>query len=256
MDTIPKDESVPSCRCSMKIEVVYPLTALNAAESIEASDPQPEGSSKAEKPDGERKGRRGRKGAGMKGQESRICEYCGAVFSPERIRCFYKHMREHRRAKEQDLRCTECGKEFPNRRSLKYHFTVHSDERPFKCPICEKTFKKKFVLKRHTRTHTNYRPFVCGVCGKMFQVPWNLKVHMRIHSGERPFHCERCGRSFAYNSILKVHKCKPGPGTHPRGGNGVDCDGMCQRGGGAASDISILQANGMLIQAILSRGSV
>ena len=72
--------------------------------------------------------------------------------------------------------CTECGKMFNLKGSLKKHRLIHTGERPFTCKDCGKGFSKKDTLKVHMRTHTGEKPFTCTVCHKGFSCSGNLKT--------------------------------------------------------------------------------
>ncbi|XP_061564663.1 gastrula zinc finger protein XlCGF57.1-like [Cololabis saira] len=131
--------------------------------------------------------------------------------------------------------CTECGKQFLYKQSLKRHMRrntekssssscfaspkcsevplnvdqlktkVHTGKKKFGCEDCGKTFRDHFSLKSHMRVHSEEKPFGCNDCGKSFKHEHNLKIHMRIHTGEMPFGCEVCGKRFKHQHNLKTH---------------------------------------------------
>ena len=129
--------------------------------------------------------------------------------------------------------CSDCGKQFLYKQSLKRHMRRHADKsssscligqkcsgvgqdvnlqtrvhtgkKKFGCQDCGKTFRDQFSLKSHMRVHTGEQPFGCDVCGKSFKHEHNLKIHMRIHTGEMPFGCEVCGKRFKHQHNLKTH---------------------------------------------------
>ena len=52
-----------------------------------------------------------------------------------------------------EFKCSNCGKAFRKRHNLIVHERVHYDIRPFKCRYCEAAFRQKAHLNRHLTTH-------------------------------------------------------------------------------------------------------
>ncbi|XP_051518500.1 zinc finger protein 664-like [Myxocyprinus asiaticus] len=131
------------------------------------------------------------------GEKSLSCSKTKKNLSPE------KHKR---RADNNTVTCSQCGKIFTNKCQLNKHMKVHIGEKPYMCHQCGKSFTIKGHLNSHSRIHTGEKPYKCSHCGTSFNVSQNLKRHERIHTGEKPYKCLHCGKSFTHSHNLKTHE--------------------------------------------------
>ncbi|KAK6174350.1 hypothetical protein SNE40_017645 [Patella caerulea] len=104
-----------------------------------------------------------------------------------------------------DLKCTECDKQFTNRKAYIRHARRHSTKK-CQCDICGKSFSTLDSLCHHQRgLHGNTKPYSCEECGQTFNFHHSYKLHKQKHSGERPYKCEHCNKSYLTSSHLKAH---------------------------------------------------
>uniref|UniRef100_H9GQ65 Uncharacterized protein n=1 Tax=Anolis carolinensis TaxID=28377 RepID=H9GQ65_ANOCA len=158
-----------------------------------------------------------KKELGLSGQQATYtkrkpfqCLECGKCFPNKKS--IARHQATH--TGDKNFKCLECGKGFIHKISLTYHQATHTGEKPFKCLECGEGFIHKISLTYHQATHTGEKPFKCLECGKGFiqkicltrHQKMCLTYHQAIHSGERPFKCLECGKSFILKGHLTSHQ--------------------------------------------------
>ncbi|XP_070999051.1 zinc finger protein 585B-like [Oncorhynchus clarkii lewisi] len=112
--------------------------------------------------------------------------------------------------------CSDCGKQFIVKSSLKHHRLVFHTDHPHRCGQCKKSFITAGRLESHTKTRHPpsdplKNPHVCSKCGRAFAVAASLKRHLRTHTGEKPYVCPQCGKDYSDCGNLRKHMRR----THP-----------------------------------------
>uniref|UniRef100_A0A8C4RIU2 C2H2-type domain-containing protein n=1 Tax=Erpetoichthys calabaricus TaxID=27687 RepID=A0A8C4RIU2_ERPCA len=129
------------------------------------------------------------------------CTRCGRKFTSK----FFLQRHEWLHAREKTYSCTKCTMTFfIDKVSLDYHQKGHI-KTSNRCTECGKGFTNKYSLKRHSMVHTGERPHICSECGKNFVRRQHLQIHQRIHTGEKPYCCSKCGMKFAWKHQFQNH---------------------------------------------------
>lgn len=127
-----------------------------------------------------------------------FCSECGKYF--RKRNSIRVHMMQHKKEGNR-IKCDQCEKTYTQLGVLSMHKKLcHSapeDIPAYTCSHCHKTYKKKSLLQRHIRSvHEQRRPIACTMCEKRFVDRTDMKAHFkRMHSGrkiERPFKCTLC----------------------------------------------------------------
>ena len=89
------------------------------------------------------------------------------------------------------------------------HEQRHTGENNYKCGQCDKSFPQRNELKNHEKVHSGLKPYECGLCGKCFAREDYVRAHMKTHGGVP---------SILPNLEPKVNMLQAGPGiTGKRG---------------------------------------
>lgn len=136
------------------------------------------------------------------------CPQCD--FSCDSTMGMAAHMVRH-----QDLHlvCSECGREFRNRRALGRHIgSSHTRHDPVECDVCGETFMNKRALGNHkTETHDYLVSRTCEICGRACSGWASYQNHVKaVHLGGYTYTKERgggtgnrCGADPHLFSVLK-----------------------------------------------------
>ena len=110
-------------------------------------------------------------------------------------------------ASEEDLQkhlCSECGKSYKSKNSLKRHLLVHGGSQSL-CYICAKQFADKDQVKRHIETTHHGVRYQCDQCGQSYKSKCGLENHKSAHSGIYKISCSLCSQGFNYKASYEDH---------------------------------------------------
>ncbi|XP_044028013.1 gastrula zinc finger protein XlCGF26.1-like isoform X2 [Siniperca chuatsi] len=142
------------------------------------------------------------------GEKPFSCSECGKIFDCKGS--LKRHLKIH--TGEKPFSCSVCGKRFTHRANMNQHMAVHTGEKRYSCSVCDKRFTWSTQVKTHrcvdeSSQLNEVKSFSCSECSKTFGRNTNLKAHMRIHTGEKPFSCPVCDERFTWHHQLQTHNC-------------------------------------------------
>ena len=109
---------------------------------------------------------------------------------------------------QRNFMCSECGRCFTAKDSLRVHMFSHTGERPYKCKQCDASYSRSSHLLRHVKvSHEGKLDYVCDFegCGKRFYESSVLRIHQRSHTDERPYPCPHCPQRFRTMNNKRTH---------------------------------------------------
>eukprot|EP00050_Salpingoeca_kvevrii_P008738 m.304807 g.304807 ORF g.304807 m.304807 type:complete len:520 (+) comp17313_c0_seq1:106-1665(+) len=130
-------------------------------------------------------------------------------------------------------RCSQCGLQLADRRSLRRHLRLHSPEqhREYRCSVCAKTLASRSSLRDHERRHALRDPAQIALpreegAGNLSasanydsidanQTPHRTRTTaapepegnaLVLVVNRLPLHCKRCGKEFLHRGHLRRHE--------------------------------------------------
>lgn len=139
-----------------------------------------------------------------------VCSECGKTFHNKHTLKMHELGHLHL-----SLVCQDCGRVYKNKTTFKKHIDLNvcgketranPAEATFTCDYCNKKYTQKVSLRVHIQhEHGNYKSHVCEWCGKKFWAQSRLKAHSVKHTKERNFPCAICGGKFVTRESLLYH---------------------------------------------------
>ena len=89
----------------------------------------------------------------------------------------------HRHISQRLFKCFHggCHMSYKHPQDLGRHAAMHQ-QITFNCDLCDKTFKQKRLLKHHEVVHTNDQPYQCHLCGE------NFKHNNQLYRHKKKYH--------------------------------------------------------------------
>eukprot|EP00088_Acartia_fossae_P040041 TRINITY_DN4167_c0_g1_i7.p1 TRINITY_DN4167_c0_g1~~TRINITY_DN4167_c0_g1_i7.p1 ORF type:complete len:557 (-),score=90.17 TRINITY_DN4167_c0_g1_i7:24-1694(-) len=131
------------------------------------------------------------------------CHLCHKVVSGRKH--LGVHLASHKN-NEVNIVCQECGKVFPDRKTVNKHYSSVHTEKKFKCSQCPLLFRNNFQLRDHEERKHGNSAYPCATCGKAFGSKILLKNHERTHNAVRKYSCDFCEKRFRTRDKLNKHQ--------------------------------------------------
>ncbi|XP_053688387.1 zinc finger protein 439-like [Sabethes cyaneus] len=146
------------------------------------------------------------------------CQYCStSYFTANELKLHLSVMH----LAVADVQCNTCGLTFKNKKSLRLHEKVHSNQRSFPCDECSMAFKTSAHQRRHHNTVHRAIKFNCTLCSVSYGRKDKLRMHMeKTHKIQTYFPCHICLKSFSAADDLEEHM------EHHRNPKHLEC-GTC-----------------------------
>lgn len=127
------------------------------------------------------------------------CSECQKNFSERKnlMKHLYKHI---------STSCEYCTRTCTTLRELQQHCQLTHKEQliPYQCDRCPKKFVLNAQLRIHMHNHSANQRFDCIICNETFVTEMQLKGHIRaVHT---TYLCSECGKTFKNNSLLTSHQ--------------------------------------------------
>lgn len=108
---------------------------------------------------------------------------------------------------EKPYSCSTCGARFSQKRNLRNHMKIHTDE-PSVCKYCDKKFLIDTSLVQHLKKHEGATVVNCTVCAIPFTSQTYLDKHAKRCAKKEKHQCSQCDKSFLKAGDLVKHNRK------------------------------------------------